>query len=63
MMGICECSNEPSGLVKAGNFLISFSGRTLLSGVGWVGRSVCQSVSLSVSQSVSPAEGFVSRVH
>ena len=38
MAGTCECSNEPSGSIKWGNFLtsckpVSFSRRTLLHGV------------------------------
>jgi hypothetical protein len=38
MPSVCECDNEPSGYVKAGNLLnscgpVSFPGRTLLYGI------------------------------
>ena len=33
MAGCCECGNEPSGSINAGNFLSTSSGRTLLHGI------------------------------
>jgi hypothetical protein len=40
-VGSCKCGDEPSGSINCGNFLsslgpVSFSGRTLLHGIGLV---------------------------
>ena len=45
MAGACEFSNEPLGSIKWGNFLtsrglVSFSRRTLLRAVRWLGGHV-----------------------